>query len=64
MEKPTLDGRIIRIKRRGEVVEGKLRSSKHGPHYNAEWTNSDGQMFIGTVEEWELKEAGGLGRDL
>ena len=64
MAQRKLDGLVIKIKRRGEVVEGKLRSSKYGPHYNAEWINSDGQIFIGTVEEWEIKEAGGLERDL
>jgi hypothetical protein len=50
-----LNGKIILLKRRGEEVEGKLLKSEYGSHYNAEWVNSDGQIFIGKVEDWELK---------
>ena len=56
MSKFELEGLIIKIKRRGEVVEGKLKKSEYGSHYNAEWINSDGQRFIGIVEKWEIEK--------
>ncbi len=56
MGKFELEGVVVNITRGGEAVEGKLIGSKFGSHYNAEWTNSDGQIFIGTVEDWEIKK--------
>lgn len=56
MSKFELEGLIVKIERRGEIVEGRLKGSKYGSHYNAEWTDSDGKSFIGVVEEWEIKE--------
>lgn len=52
-----LEGLVIKITRRGEVVEGRLKGSDFGSHYNASWINSDGESFIGTVEDWEIEEA-------
>jgi hypothetical protein len=51
------EGFIVKVTRRGEVVEGTLKGSNFGSHYNVDWTNSDGQSFIGSIEDWEMKEA-------
>jgi len=51
------EGFLIHLERKGEVVEGKLRGSDYGPHYNVEWTDSEGQGYIGLVEQWEIEEA-------
>jgi len=48
------EGQIIRIDRRGEFVDGVLEGSKYGSHYNAHWVNSDGQHFVGIVEDKEI----------
>jgi len=52
-----LEGFIVKITRRGETVEGTLKGSDFGSHYNVDWTNSDGQSYIGSIEDWEMKEA-------
>ncbi len=60
------EGQMINIERRGEFVDGVLEGSKYGSHYNARWVNSDGQHFVGVVEDKELKRAiekGHLGAD-
>lgn len=66
MTKFEFEGQVINIERRGEFVDGVLEGSKFGSHYNAHWVNSDGQSFVGIVEEEELKKAiekGHLGAD-
>ena len=67
MTKFEFAGRVIKIERYGETVDGILSGSLYGgSHYNASWQNSDGQNYIGKVEEEELKRAiekGHLGAD-
>lgn len=51
------EGMKINLERDGEVVQGVLVGSKFGSHYNAEWTTSAGQNYVGLVSETELRGA-------
>jgi len=52
-----LEGFIVKVTRRGEVVEGTLKGSEYGSHHNVDWTNSARQSYIGSIEDWEMEEA-------
>ena len=51
------EGYIIFLKRNKEIVEGKLRGNEVDCHYIVEWIDSEGQTYIGSIEDWEIKEA-------
>jgi len=51
------DGLSITLERYGEIVTGVLEGSHYGPHYNAHWTNSSGQNYVGLVTKEELNKA-------
>lgn len=52
-----LEGYIIGIYKKGEYVEGKIKKCACGRYYNIQWENSDGQSFIGRLEDWEIEKA-------
>ena len=51
------EGLEITLERNGEVVKGKLEGSRYGPHYNAHWTDSSGQGYVGLVTKEELNKS-------
>lgn len=50
------EGKKVKLERRGEFVTATLVKSNFGDYYNAKWVDSDGQHYIGIVEEDELEQ--------